>query len=121
MSKLVLVILFFVVAVVAINLMVGDRTRAFLKTAQVAQGRIVGKEVRTVEKNRRKEHWLKYVYRVGEQEHAGQEIVEHDDLWDGLREGADIEVLYDPDQPGKSHPAVLVRRRLGMAEAITGK
>lgn len=96
-----------------------DTYREFLKKAEKTQGVVLKKEERaTGQKNNRKELWITYSYDTRGRTHTAQELLEYPDLWQGIRQGHPVDIYYNRENPGESHLAMALDRRLGIATAL---
>ena len=124
MGKLLLVILIVLAVVVVTAVMLqGRQYAAFMEKAQKTSGHITRKEVRNFRPNQQtgKENWVSYEYALDGKSYSGEEKVEYADLWHGLNEGQETEIYYNRENPGESHVAAVLDKRLGIAETVLGK
>lgn len=124
MSKLVIIVVAVAVllAVLAVVLQ-GKEYREFMKHAQKVNGEIVEREERIADqKTRRKEYWITYRYTDDKQvTHTTQALIEYEDIWKRLRRGQVEPIYYNKENPSESYLALVLDRRLGIADKVSGK
>ncbi|MEZ5690607.1 MAG: DUF3592 domain-containing protein [Rickettsiales bacterium] len=117
MIKLLLVVIFiFLVFVVA-----GWQKRGikdFADRAEVVTAIVIEKyeKTRKADHPSRVERIINYSYMVEGKEYTGEDTVEFSDLWQQVKKGQEIEVYFLRENPAKSHPVILVRRRAGKGD-----
>lgn len=117
---LIAVLVFFWLSVLAFNLLQGNQLEKFKANAVKITGRIERKEeLDSGQKNRRKEYWVFYSYTDSQGAlHHAQEQVEYPDIWASLKESYPAEMYISRDNSNISHLAVLLDRRLGIAQNL---
>lgn len=116
MAKILLLLLVVVVGVVFVIRMQANAYERFMANAAEVMGAIDKKETRIDEpKTKRTENILLYSYMVNGTRYSGEEKVEYPDLWQEAREGMELKIYYAKNNPAKAYPAVLIDRRLDIA------
>ena len=123
MNKLLLLAIIAVAAIIMVVMWQGRQYQEFVAKAGKISGHLTRKEVRNFRQNQQtgKENWAMYTYQLADKVYAGEEKIEYADIWQKLNEGQNVEVYYNKDNPGESHLVVVLDRRLGVAEKLTGK
>ena len=115
MAKIILILIAVVALVVVVVRLQGDAYAKFKANSVEVKGVIEKKETRIdTPNNRNTENILIYSYAVDGVTYHGEERVEYDDLWLDAREGMELRVYVSKTDPKKSHPAVLIDRRLSI-------
>ena len=119
-SKVVFIILF-VIFVLAVAAWQGSQYKLFSANSKQVTGVVTKKEQRIVRPDQptHTENWLLYSYTLDGKDYNGVDKVEFDDLWATAKEGQPIEIYYSVKNPGVSHPAALVDRRIALTDGLT--
>ena len=120
MSKIVFIIVLVVVVAVAITQFQGGRYKQFMQTAKKTSATIVNKGERVANpKTKRMERWVSFRF-ADEQgnSHTVETDVEYDDLWQSFEQGQAQDVYYNPARPSESHLAIILGRRIQLADTI---
>lgn len=116
-------IVFLIVVAVVLALIVtrfqGNQYKAFIAGAKQVQATVTLRTERdSGQKNHRKEHVVGYRFSVDGKNYNGEDNVEFADLWPEVKEGDLISVYYDPANPSRNYPVILLDRRVGVADTL---
>jgi hypothetical protein len=119
--KIIFILLLLAGLVVAVIIAQGRQYQAFLDKAGKVTGTLTAKEERRLRADQptNVEHWVRYSYSVDGKQYSGEEKVEYADLWHSLQEGQGAEIYYHKGNPGKSHLALVLDRRVGIAQKLS--
>lgn len=119
--KIIFILLLLAGLVVAVVVAQGRQYQAFLAKAEKVAGTVTAKEERRLRADQptNVERWVRYSYTADGKVYSGEEKVEYADLWQELSEGQAAEIYYDKGSPNKSHLALVLDRRIGIAEKLS--
>ena len=119
MSKILILLAFLLVVFFALRFQ-GKQYREFIAVSAKTSGVIINKEemAKSADQPNRKEYIIVYSYSVAGVDYIGRDNVEYQDLWLDMQESQPIEVYYLCENPKRSHPVMVLDRRVKSANFI---
>lgn len=120
MSKIFVVILLVIAVAIWFTQFQGGQYKQFMQTAKKTTATIVSKGERVANpKTKRMDRWVSFSF-TDEQGtvYRAESDVEYDDLWQSFEQGQAQDVYYNPAKPSENHLAVILGRRIKIADTV---
>ncbi|MFO0389357.1 MAG: DUF3592 domain-containing protein [Alphaproteobacteria bacterium] len=120
MSKILLVVFLVVAVAIWFTQFQGGIYRQFMQTAKKTTATIMSKGERVANpKTKRMDRWVSFSFTDDRGVmHTAESDIEYDDLWQSFEKGQVQDAYYNPANPSENHLAVVLGRRIKLADAI---